>query len=651
MLTSSRLIPTRLLVIPLVIAFSCTLFAQSGDPVTPPPGKAVPIDQAPNLFSPPSPPPPGYASTVRWLNEWLLAYARLEPKRRAWLTPATVVLADMRQSLMRELIRRDPATSLALKLSPDQRLGLPAVIVARLERLVDGRGEFRVDMGELLPAVSPSPNGPPVKTPLPGAAGTTLTRSVQVGQTRYSAHVFGRRQAQQSKVGLPIHGIAIGADLALGEDPFRLLDTVEIIQRGFQPGSIVAISGDHVIPGLSDLTLKKLLQDLLGREGLLGPHVRLPWDSDPVDPPPVGCGTVPPAGPGWTLGLKRVLVIRADFEDLPGKPIHAATHTPMTDEFIMASVADGSSLFEQNSQGRTCLEATIVPDVLRMPRTAASYAAESPFVGPVVSTVREAAVAAAQDYDLSHGGAGLFDPDAYDRTVVVFGPIVGVPAAATAGIGGSRAGFHAAFSGAFLLHELGHTYGFTHSSYWLPSEVSYDSPEYENPLRDGTLDDGGDLWDPMGLGAGAGARAHVNAFFKQYALWIDASDWTNITETGVYRVYAHDGPRAAGQRVLRIDADAAKTYWLDVRRNFPEDLNLSTGLEVRYESKPPDPAWMYQGVVLLDMTPTTQDRWDHALTYGRSFFDRANGIRITVWYVGTDITGPYVDVQVELGVM
>lgn len=648
-------IPTRSVIwltVWLLVALGCNLSAQKGDPITPPGANGVPIDSAASLFSPPTPPPPSYAPATDAANRWLLSYARLAPAVQKWYTPLAVALAGVRQQLMLELIRHDPATALSLGLFPDERVGLPAVVVAQLERIVDGRGDYRVDMGELLPAVKPSPKGGQVQVSGQTVGTVALTRSALVGQRRYVPHVYGRRRAEPSKTGLPIHGIAIGTDLALGEDPWRLLDTVELLQRGFQPGTIVAISGDHVTPLVSDISRQKLYADLLGREGLLGPHVILPWDPAPVDPPAEGCGGAAPGEPGWSVGLKRVLMIKADFDDLPGAPLDPVTGLPMTDASLASTFAQASDLFVQNSQNRTCLQATIVPDVLRLPRTAASYLAEAGAILFTTSTVREAAIVVAHDYDILHGGTGVYDPDRYDRVVVAFGPIAGQPGCASSAFGGSHAGFHGGFAAGLLLHELGHTYGFLHSSYWQPSSVGYLSPDFDSPLRDGTLYEYGDNWDPMGLGGGD-SRSHFNAFFKQLAKWIDPSDWIDVTGSAVHRVYAHDRPGAIGVRALRIDADATKVYWVDVRRNFPEDVSLSSGAEVRYEVKPTSPFYTYEGLRLLDMTPHEVFSFDHALTSSSSpasFFDSVNRIRITVLGAGTDLNGPYVDVQVELHV-
>ena len=58
---------------------------------------------------------------------------------------------------------------------------------------------------------------------------------------------------------------------------------------------------------------------------------------------------------------------------------------------------------------------------------------------------------------------------------------------------------------------------------------------------------------------------------------------------GTFRLRPHDVAGATGLRGTKIDADAGKFYWLDMRRQFEWNLTMSMGIEVRRVTKrPPD---------------------------------------------------------------
>jgi hypothetical protein len=76
-------------------------------------------------------------------------------------------------------------------------------------------------------------------------------------------------------------------------------------------------------------------------------------------------------------------------------------------------------------------------------------------------------------------------------------------------------------------------------------------------------------------------RRHFNAFFKSRAGWLPFSSFADATAGGTYRLYRHDAADATGLRVIKIDADAEKSSWLDIRRQFPSNPSISVGIEVR----------------------------------------------------------------------
>ncbi len=595
-----------------LVAAGSVIHAQ--DPVTPPPRS---IDALPGPFSPPPPPPAWYAAFVAQANDWLTAYGRLLPAVQRQLAPVARLVVEARRVLMLALVTRDPERALQVTLMPGRRAGLPPSITDRLERLVDGIGD-----SELSVACSAEPpvqgqNAPKVE---PDRVG----RQVVVKGRRYEAHVYGRRTAQRSKYGLPVHGIALDGHLAWRADPLRLLDPFEKVQLGYDPKAIVAIGGDMLTVFGNLVELEQRIRELMLRELGLGPYVDAQF-------------------PEWTTGVKSILIIRVDFSDIVGPPVRVSDGRVVDADLVNEEVADANMFLQANSQGQLSITATLHPDVLRMPEPAAAYA---PLEGLTMnSAVRLAAleVARARGHE---SGRELYHPDRYDRYMIVFSQIRD-GASADGEIGGWGMSMHGVFFRASIAHEFGHTLGFLHASYLYPLLVEHAVDA--DPLVPGYLDGTGDNWDRMARGPYPAGQ--FNAFYKAKALWlVPDRDWTDAAASGTWRIYAHDIPGATGLRALRIDVSAERAYWLDVRRGMPEDVNLSNGLEVRYEDKgrwaSGDFILDYEGVVLLDMNAVTYEFTDHALVTGQTFRDPANGIEVRVLGIGSDAMGSYVDVEV-----
>ena len=209
-----------------------------------------------------------------------------------------------------------------------------------------------------------------------------------------------------------------------------------------------------------------------------------------------------------------------------------------------------------------------------------------------------------------------------------------------------------------LAHEMGHTFGFSHSSSW---GVAFGA----DPIGPGTFSQYGDWWDMMGgarsLVGGASIdrtleeprRLHFNGFFKWLAGWLPL-DTRNARAGGTFRLYRHDAAGATGLRGILIEADAEKVYWLDARGLYPWNLSMSRGLEVRRVWRAGAPSshivFPYGLVELLDMDPENGGSITHSLSLvsgAGAFRDDANHVRIWVRAPGTDATGDYIDVTIE----
>jgi hypothetical protein len=334
--------------------------------------------------------------------------------------------------------------------------------------------------------------------------------------------------------------------------------------------------------------------------------------------------------------------VRVDFDDRPGPPV-VRGGVVVDDAVIRREMGTASEFFSNNSQGATYLYAVVLPDVLRVPDRAMAYAAgPDPWL-----TVRNAGLEAARAYDAIHGGTGLWNPDRYDRVAVVFTNLDEHSGGKTS-LGGHSIGFSGAFDWQVIVHEFGHTYGFTHASFWLLPRLRTHA---SRPLdASGSHEERGDPVDPMGVLEALSTAHHFNAFFKRHALWLgpaDVDDASDLPPSGrLIRLYAHD-LYGAGVRAIRINAGPARIYWLEMRRGLPADPALSIGLEVRYEIPPAGPGEDYRGVRLLDMDATTYTKDDHPLAPGQVFHDAEYRLYIQNQGSGVDSTGrPYLDVGI-----
>lgn len=541
---------------------------------------------------------------VSSVNVVLLKYARLSAWQQKWLEPAAMSAARQRRTSMKRLIVGDPRLALALSLSPAQRVGLPPTVLNLLETRWHGRGdlvltlteEAEVDIGQdhNRPAVSPK-----------------LTWFVRLGQATWRAFPYGLRLGHQTKYDTPLHGIALDDVMAVDESPVYRYDPLETVRLGFQPGQIVATAGGLPIP-LNDLdALADLRRDLLEQVLRFGP--------------------IPTPEPDtWTTGLKRLLVImaraRLDDED-----------TPLTTAEITIAVSGANTFFQENSQHRVAFDVTIhEAPVTTRAYTLDDYRAMS---GPNVAheILGEQAIGAAR--------AAGYEPDTYDRVIVLARQIFRSPMA-TARIGGRVVVVTGRTLRPWetLAHELGHTFGFPHSDFWrVPPGASPISPDGEPRGQ-------GDYWDIMGMPhADTGddwRRRHFNGYFKALAGWLPSGSVMDATEGGSFRLRPHDTAGAVGVRAISIDAPDGTTYWLDMRRQFPWNVSMVNGIEVRRVVRSTPSA--VGPVVLLDMDNRTPGdiQIHHSLLRAGTFVDPGNGIRISVGNVGEDAGGPYADVGV-----
>ncbi|MBI5767223.1 MAG: PKD domain-containing protein [Verrucomicrobia bacterium] len=547
----------------------------------------------------------------RWVDEWHQA----DPAARSALAATGRTLAAAHRAALKDLIPLDPQLALELAVPAGQRVGLPPDIDAQLERRIDTRGTLDVAASCFGPV-------------------TRIERTAVVGGERLEVAVYGRREAQHTKFGLPMHGIAVDGRFALSETPYRRLDAEEAVARGLPAGAIaISVAGELRVVA-DDTALAQLEHDLVAAESRTGPQV---VSMDDGGATPASDGPTIAANTPWILGAKRVLWVQVDFSDDPG--------TVATPQQIEATNTQVSAFYAAVSQGKTTMSFTTLPATLRLPREKSVYNASSSSAG----TLQADAAVLAKAYDAANGAAGTYDPDRYDRWIVVFNRMPAYSFGGQAQLTGPQVRMNGGVGAGTVAHELGHTQGLSHSHYWLPSGNS--------AIGAGAHVEYGDVFDAMGS-SGSSTNNHFNAPQKSKIGYLDTAAITSVTTSGTYRIARHDHTDAAGVRALRIaPADLGYEYWLEHRQFGPTAFNsaqldrLRRGVILHWGiGRAPRTANTTTGSYLVDATPGSSGNANDApLRIGDSFVDPDAGVTIKPLSTGGTSPAEYLDVQVSFG--
>lgn len=521
-------------------------------------------------------------------HDWTVRYQAADAVGRAALEPEGVDLASARRVELRELIQTDPSRALDQTVPIGVRRLLPAAVEERLEERIDGQGLLALLAA--VPALG-STNDLPASW-----------RTATVGDRIFRAHVHGRRLEEPTRQDVALLGIAVENELALDENPSRILEAVEA-EYELERDPVCGVAG---WPS-SSLGSPVVLETGGGRRLALCSDTHAESVNDSLvlqesnsDGTTVGeDGLVRPAS-AYTEGIKRLILIRVDFSDKAGAPFTDAKGTN-----IIRSI---DTFFRTCSYGRAgCRmlgEGSALTPTLRLPRTTTEYGTLD------ASKLREEARAAAK--------AAGFVLTNYDFDVICFGSVPGYGWAGLGYVGGPGSWVQNSFDDAagVFCHELGHNYGLNHANFWdTAGETMIGSK--------GTDVEYGDSFDTMG-NASAGRR-QFNVRNKTSLNWMRSTEVRTLSANGTYRLYAHDFTNAAPIMALKAVRDAKTNYWFEYRARFSDYRWLSNGIGIRRARS--DNSRQSQ---LIDATPGSADgKNDSPLVIGRTFSDPAIGLHVT----------------------
>ncbi|HEY0427793.1 MAG TPA: hypothetical protein VGC76_08420, partial [Pyrinomonadaceae bacterium] len=496
-------------------------------------------------------------------------------------------IARKRRELFKELIRTNPEKAIKTSVSKEIQNRLPVEITQFLEKEISARGDFNVYAIDEF-----------------DSANHQTEREFVVGDSRYEAFVYGRKESMTTKLDIALRGIVLDRSMAVDENSIRKLSPSELAARNikadkFGENRIVAEVGGNLIYFADERKFEDFVQESINRETKISPL------RSEISP--------------WTEGAKTLLFIRIDFPDRPGEPTDRF-HQPLT-EGLAQNLIDNTvnQFYIDNSYQKTSLRATVTP-VVRMPQPQTAYPREN-LIG-LITDARNAARAAG------------FETNNYNLDLVAFSYSDMYTFSGISPIANKGALLNGSFTFKTVTHELGHEYGLMHANLWRTSDGTI--------IGEGANVEYGDDFDMMGRGATQ--ETHFNASYKRTLDWLTEENVQTVAQNGVYRVFAFDSSAAQPQgiRALKIKKDPTKDYWIEFRQQITSVPSLLDGALIRWDS----PFEGYRRTQLLDMNPATTSLTDASLLIGQSFSDDASGIKITVLGKG-GTTPESLDIKVE----
>lgn len=521
---------------------------------------------------------------------------------------------------LKEAITFDPRRALQEAVPMTLRQQLPPEILELLEERINGRATLRVYQG--VPQASPEP-----------VSGSLTHRIAEFSQDKaYIANVYGRRATSVATTkNDSLNGIAIDNQFAVNEEPARVMEPGEIPDPSKTVTTSCPVSGIEVVPAESayasvpeDTTILETPEDIVYLCG--GYHKTTYYETYLYAEGSTGGPTpltgILPAAPTPSLGVAKILYIPMTFADQNAIP---ATESKCYE--VMRDVAD---YYAKASYGRLTTMTTVTPPV-KLPHNEAWYVQKDTTNGGTVdglglelSHAREEAKRLGfdwNDYDCTvlrlNGGARVVGGWGSTGNVWIYSDGVGVTA-----------------------HEIGHSFGLSHANYWDTAGTS--------AIGNGTNAEYGDVFDVMG--SGGVPTDHYNAQAKNQIKWLPNDYVSDITQSGMYRVYAFDQPvlDPANRYAIKIVKDSQRTYWGEVRQLYNGNSSrpwADKGLILGWRF----PSGGASNIQLIDTTPGSPfGKDDSPISLGRTFSDFESGIHLTT--VAVSSTAPkYVDVVVNLG--
>jgi hypothetical protein len=539
------------------------------------------------------------AGFYRWAKEYSQATS---DQQREEMRAEGEAYAVARRVELKRLIEVDPKAAIDAAVPLVLRAQLPASVQGLLETVFSEKGDLNVVAVTGLEGV---------------AAEVPVRRWVGLSSGRFRAFVYGSREYERSRTAIPLVGISVDDVAAIHESP------ILAAQLMAQAPSACAYCLGQASDGIE---LTRAGQATVACSASHAEFVKANWvEGEAANASSLTDGAVEPDSHSipvsWTHGAKRLLVIRADFPDLPGTPRYpggSVLTDTATADLVRRQVAPW---YDEVSYGRLQLSAVVSTSVYRLPRTASAYATQ----GDLYGIYNDAAAAAAANYAV----------DQFDF-VTILTPFLGaIPGSQIRFAGASevqarKSWINGYFDLRTVSHEIGHNLGLFHANLWRVIDGDPISP-------DGISEEYGDQFDAMGSSGGS-SKFHFNPWFKSLLGWLPETAVRTVSTSTTQRIYRMDDRNADAHVVaLKVRASEGRDYWLAYRAKFAE---LSNGVTiVRGYSAP-------RNSELIDVNTPGSLLNDAALQVGSSFADPSSGVSFRVVARGGEAPNDYQEVEI-----
>lgn len=520
-----------------------------------------------------------------------------------------IQLAQARKQAIKQLIIDDPRQAVEAALSPRQLETLPPEITAELETVVTDATAFYGQLAICHDHIDEHHN-----------ENCQIIDQLHTSDGKsYEAHLYGQRANISSKDNLPVFGVAVEDQIAISDRAIQTYAAHELPSHITPAADEIPLRiGQHWFFADSQQQIANLEEQIANLEATNNPDMPVisPKEVEDIN------GVIEAyadevADNSWATGEKNVIVVLVSPSDNP------TWTNPPTQEDLELQLAQLNPYYLRTSYGKNWFGPIVSRSYGNVPLVTVTAHAVLPentsYYYNSFSALRSACstVMSAQGYTYTD----------FDRVVCMSNANM-TSSTGRAYVGARFSWTNNSLSGGTAAHELGHNNGAQHAHFWETNSLPRDAS--------GTLIDYG---DPTCLMAGT-ALHDFNVLEKERFTWLSDSEGSSqpITTSGTYRVYDHtheDSNNATSRlRSLRIpieinlQAGVDKNLWVSFRhtegtQTWAESNRNGVQLTASDLNNNGRGSYLLDTTVNSD-TNVTIDRYDHALTLGRTYSEIGN---------------------------
>jgi len=556
---------------------------------------------------------------------WTERLALTEPGERGKLLEEGLRLARERRLALAAMLRQDPALALALAVPLRVAAALPSEVRALIEERVNAEGRYLVTHLDFMEN---------------GRLRDEVRVDMVVEDRRWQACVYGWRSAMPHKESAPVSGIALDGMVAIHQSTLLIAEGTESPEEtatvldapavaklpAGAVASVLARCGNRWVRFASIADLETAEERLRAAQCAPSTALGSPVEDCLMLRAPVARSYVSTRA----VGTKRILVFRADLEDMPGDPVDAIDGHAYTAAAVEAYARDHlAPFFRERSYGVFTPEIVVAPKIYRVPYKRSTITINE--YGLMLDSLLKQAKAD-------------FDASTFDYYVIITNPLPGYPAGLG---GGDTCMVYGYYNFRTVEHELGHVLGLDHSRLWQGNPTPFSDT--------GSTQEYGDVLDLMG-GGQTREGSDFNLSYKQALRWLKPGQLETVSGPGTYRLYLSDatlcGQNGSKLLGLRIPRDASSELWVAYRSDSSYGTPRSGAYVLKGNTSAEQFSWAVADALQMNLL-SGGNSWDVAgqclLPVGRAFTDPKSGYSVSLLSAGGTGADAYIDVRVSSG--